>query len=46
MTMVMTLIIRDDVVASQVDCVSARDLEEDALIFADGNVEGLLEVLL
>lgn len=41
----MSVIIRNDIVASEVDGVSTRDLEENALVLSDGNVERLLIVL-
>ena len=46
MVVVVAIIIRDDVVASEVDCVGTGDFEEDSLILSDGDVEGLLVVLL
>jgi hypothetical protein len=39
---VLLFILGNDVVASEVDCVSALDAEEDLLALTNGNVDGLL----
>lgn len=44
--MVVSSIILLDVVTSEEDIVSTSDLEEDAFPLANGNVEGLLVVLM
>lgn len=41
----MAVILWDNVVASQMNGVSARDLEEDLLTLTDNEVKGLLVVL-
>lgn len=40
-----TIILRDDIVTSQVDCVGARDFEEDFFTLSDDKVKRLLVVL-
>lgn len=45
MVVVVSIIVRNNIVASEVDCVSSRDLEEDVLVLGNGNVKGLLIVL-
>jgi hypothetical protein len=42
---VLVVVSRLDVVAGKEDAVSTRDLEVDALVLTDGDVQGLLEVL-
>jgi hypothetical protein len=41
----LVVVSRLDVVASEEDAVGTRDLEVDALVLTDGNVQRLLEVL-
>jgi hypothetical protein len=43
--LVVALRLVDDVVASEVDGVSAGDDEEDLLVVTDGDIKGLLVVL-
>jgi hypothetical protein len=45
MVVVVSVIVGDNVVASEVDGVRASDLEENTLVLSDGNIEGLLVVL-
>lgn len=42
----MSIVIRDEIVASKVDGVGSSDLEEDTLILVDGDVEWLLVCLI
>ena len=42
---VVVVVSRLDVVAGKEDAVGTRDLEVDALVLTDGDVQGLLEVL-
>jgi hypothetical protein len=42
---VLVVVSRLDVVAGEEDAVSTRDLEVDALVLTDGDVQRLLEVL-
>lgn len=44
--MVVAIILGNNVVASEIDGVSSRNLEEDTLMLADRDVKGLLEVLI
>ena len=41
----MAIIVRDNIVASEIDGVSARDLEENALVLGNGDIKWLLEIL-
>ena len=45
MVVVVSVIIRDNIVASEVDGMRASNLEENTLILSDGNIEGLLVML-
>jgi hypothetical protein len=42
---VVTIVVGDYIVASEIDGVSTRNLEENALVLGNGNIEWLLEVL-
>ena len=42
---VLVVVSRLDVVAGKEDAVGTRDLEVDALVLTNGDVQGLLEVL-
>jgi hypothetical protein len=43
---VVSIIVRDNVVASEIDGVGAGDFEENALILSNGDIKGLLVMLL
>lgn len=45
MVMVVSIVVRNNVVAREVDGVGARDLEENALVLGNGNIKRLLVVL-
>jgi hypothetical protein len=45
MVVVVSVIVRNDVVTSEEDRVSAGDLEKNLLVFSDGDIERLLIVL-
>merc|ERR1711977_4176 len=45
MVVIVTIFLRNDIVASEVDGVGTRNLEEDTLMLANGDIERLLEVL-
>lgn len=45
MMVVVSVIIRDNIVTSDIDGVGTSDLEEDSLILADGEIKSLLVVL-
>ena len=46
MVMVVSIIVRDNVIASEVDGVGAGDFEENALVLSNGDIQGLLVMLL
>ncbi len=46
MVVIVTIFLRNDIVASEVDGVGTRNLEEDTLMLANGDIERLLEVLM
>jgi hypothetical protein len=45
MVVVMTIIVRDNIVASEINGMSTRNLEEYPLVFGNSDIKGLLEVL-
>jgi hypothetical protein len=45
MVVVVTIIVRDYIVASEINGMSTRNFEENALILGDGDIKWLLEVL-
>lgn len=45
MVVIVSIIIGDNVIPGEVDRVGASDLEENALIFSDSDIEGLLVML-
>jgi hypothetical protein len=45
MVMVVAVVIRNHVVASEIDSVSAGNLEENTLVLSNGDIKRLLEVL-
>jgi hypothetical protein len=45
MVVVVTIVVRNYIVASEIDGVGTRDLEENALVLGNGNIKWLLEVL-
>jgi hypothetical protein len=42
---VVSIVVRDNVVTSEVNGVGARHLEENALVLGNGNIKSLLVVL-